>query len=170
MFRMTLAILMCLSALTLSLSPSAAKPPRRISQAAAMPSAADMRELRKLGLPLIFSRYVPPGFLLVRVEHEKDPRFGASYTLHYKKGKAELIVQSASGGIGDIPIGGKKHIPFESAIFGKRTVDCDGDGPGMSTTGWMELHKGKMPVYAIIGTDMDPREVVKAARSLYIAR
>lgn len=172
MARLILSLAVCLLAIRWAL-PAVAQENQKVAQASSAPSAVDMQKLRSLKIPVILPRYIPAGFVLKHVQHENDTKFGSSYTLTYDKGNAELTVEAASGGIGDIPVDTKKTFPFESAIFGHQTVDWAPGGPdgtSTATTGWMALHKGEMPVYAVIGRGIDSQEVVKVAQSLYLAR
>src|SRR5262249_44249377 len=88
-------------------------------------SNTDMARLRKLKMPLILPGYIPAGFTVSKVEASPDKRFGSSYRIIYKMGQAELTVQAASGGIGDIIGDYKKNFPFTSSLFGKQEVSWD---------------------------------------------
>lgn len=153
---------LCIVLVILSFRVAAAQPPHLKS--------ADLARLRQLRMPVILPTYVPSGYTVARVIAEGNPRFGSSYRVIYRKGKSELTVQSASGGIGDIPGDFKKTYPFNSKLFGTQEVAWAprsfDKSPDWSTTGWMHLQPDKMPVYAVIGSRVDVQEVLKVARSL----
>jgi len=131
-----------------------------------------LKKLAQTKMKVVTPSYLPKGFKFYDVTTENNGRFGYSYCIIYHgPGGAELKVDAASGGIGDvIPDGKYETIKFNNPVFGKGELyynKAAGGSPDRITTQWLRSDtKTGMPVFLIYGSKISSGEAIRIAESL----
>jgi len=131
-----------------------------------------LKKLEQTKMKVVTPSYLPKGFKVYDVKTENNGRFGYSYSITYHgPGGAEIKVNAASGGIGDvIPDGKYETIKFNNPVFGKGELyynKAAGSSPDRITTQWLRSDtKTGMPVFLIYGSKISSGEAVRIAESL----
>ncbi|RCJ40822.1 hypothetical protein A6770_37375 [Nostoc minutum NIES-26] len=139
-----------------------------------------LKVLRSLGLKVALPTYIPANFQAekVLVEAGRENVQGLRYFVIYQNFSANkcFAIESASGGIGDLPSGTRSY-PINSSIFGKSLLEFGLYGNAKQPTllsQWLGEQNG--PFYRFVGTgvvpelsdcsNITPQEAVKISQSI----
>lgn len=151
-------------------------PPKRVETGGLSPR--QVRTLKAARLHCVVPNYIPDGMRLTKFEFEPATRSEpASYSLNYTgKGKAELIVQMTSDGIGDLILQSDSDDPYESSswrtvrnpVLGKVKVEfLDLPKEHHFGVNWIDLGEHKSPRFlSVSGRHLGSSEAVKVVKGL----
>jgi hypothetical protein len=107
-------------------------------------TAAQIRKLRRSGIPLIVPGYVPPGYFVSQVKVASDRMMpGLSYTLTYKKSSGEAFtVVGNDGGFGGPEPDMEMSVP--NPVIGSISLDRYGPNDQDNSNYVSEIHYGKL--------------------------
>lgn len=143
-------------------------------------TTTQLQVLRSIGLKIALPTYVPANFRLSRalVEAGRENVQGLRYLVVYENydGDRCFAIESASGGIGDLPQGSNSYA-INSLLFGKSSLEQGLYGDAKQQTllsQWLGSQNG--PFYRFVGANVtaelsrcnniSPQEAVKVTQSI----